>query len=155
MKTEKPQFTFSEPDTRHLARPGRAPVTITEYSASADETGATVITWRLQPAIGAAIEYETSIAARRGNRLAALLSGVEYPITDAARLDPDWLIGLNFIAEIAWHRDDDGATKVTATPTGIGDNPRPYAWEDIRAWEDARAWHAQRMQLAPMCQTIV
>ncbi len=157
MKTEtaKPQFTYREPDTRHLARPGRATVIITEYSAAADETGATVITWRLQPAIGAAIEYKTSTVATRGNRLAALLSGVAYPITDAARLNPDWLIGLNLIAEITWHRDETGAVKVTARPVDEGDNPRPYAWEDTRVWEERRAWHAQRIQLAPMCQTVV
>ena len=148
-ETEKPQFIYSEPDTRHLARPGRAPVTITEYSASADESGATVITWRLQPVIGAAIEYETSTTATRGNRLAALLSGVAYPITDAARLDPDWLIGLNFIAEIAWHRDDAGATKVTVNPTGEGDNPRPYAWEE------APAPYPRKTEPAPMCQKVV
>jgi hypothetical protein len=155
-ETEKPQFKYSEPDTRDLARPGRMSVTIEGYSAAPDETGAAVVTWRLRPVTGAVVEYSTSTVAVRGNRLAALLSGVIYPITDAARLNPDWLVGLNFIAEIAWHRDDDGAVvEVTARPVDEGDNPRPYAWEDARAWEERRAWHAQRIQPAPMCQAVV
>jgi hypothetical protein len=152
---EELQFTYSEPDTRGLARPGRTPVTIEGYSAAQGDTGAVVVAWRLQPVSGAAIEYETSTVATRGNRLAALLSGVMYPVTDAARLNPDWLIGLNFIAEIMWQTDDTGAVKVTARPVGEGDNPRPYPWEDVRAWEDGRTWHVQRMAPAPMCQTVV
>jgi hypothetical protein len=154
-ETEKLQFTYSEPDTRDLARPGRMAVTIEGYSAAPDDTGAVVVAWRLRPVSGAAIEYETSTVAMRGNRLARLLSGVLYQITDAARLNPDWLVGLNFVAEIVWQTDDGGVVRATARPVGEGDNPKPYPWEDARAWEEQRAWHAQRLQSAPMCQTVV